>query len=321
MKNLKGILWFVLLLNIIFAAIIAPSSNLVITGRGATNNAAADGNINDHTTAIKEINGLIAESATYNATGLDIYYEEGIYKGLVPGEDYLVEFSLCSRGNNSDTVNIDVSLIESGELTWVTAAPTTVAMVPWQLTKFLVTVNPSGAYAAEKTTLNVDVALTAESAPNVVSYNAFPAANVSKTYNGAGVYGGVDLLSTQTLILMAQGYDLAIIDRVVEVFAPNGYDGLPVNINNIVPGSKVKYSLIIENKNASIATGVDLKDAIPANCHLYYTDEPTVNGSVNVIAEWKGATANVEPTANAVWFKITIPGYERVTASYTITVD
>jgi uncharacterized repeat protein (TIGR01451 family) len=117
-----------------------------------------------------------------------------------------------------------------------------------------------------------------------------------------------------TFVLLAEGYTVKVLSRTVTVNAPNG-------TAQLLPGAKIKYDITVQNLGGSIATSVNIKDLIPANCHLYYTDAPTVVGTTEWA--WLGATDNAatNATTDAVKYEITIPALTTVTASYTVTLD
>lgn len=302
--------------------IMAASNNIVITGVDFSRTAAAD-NINDAELTVLEINGLVEEKASYNAAELG-NFSNNIYKSLVPGEIYSVEVVGFSRGNDTkdgDIIQIAVDLDDTGADTWLNNEPATTNIYPWQLVGFSVTVNPVGAYAYEKATLNTTISLVGGSAPRIVSYNAFESAYLGGTYEGKGVYGGIATMAMNTFILETEGYDLTILSRSSTLNAPAGYNGEAITVLNIVPGTKITYTIVIKNNSMAEATSINLKDQIPANCHLYYTEAPSVVGAGSWA--WQGATDNSadQNTADAVKFEITIPAEGTVTASYSVTVD
>ncbi len=114
--------------------------------------------------------------------------------------------------------------------------------------------------------------------------------------------------------------DVVIISRQVSIISPtaNGYAG---SGTDIVPGSKIKYTITIRNSGAATANNYYIRDIVPNNTHLYYTgNPPTLNGeAINI--EYQGTTSNAGPGAE-IQFKYDLPpnGGEAY-FKYTLTVD
>lgn len=302
--------------------ITAASNNIVVSANGFVKTAAAD-NIPNAQIAVLEINGLVAERTAVNDTALGTK-SANVYKGLIPGQIYTAQLTALSRGNDqpdNDIVQISVGLDDTGPDTWLHNNPINLTIVPWQTQTFVVTVNPVGAYAFERATLNTTISLVPANAPRITSYNAFEAAFIGGTFEAKGIYGGIETLPVNTFALEAEGYDLTILSRSSSVNAPLNYTGEEITSINIVPGTKITYTIVIRNNSTAEATSINLTDKVPANCHLYYTEVPNVEGAVAWV--WQGATDNSadQNTADAVKFEITIPAEGIVTAAYTVTLD
>lgn len=300
--------------------ILAPSSNLVLGTEIDINyqkNATADA-LSDDAKNVIEINGLAKESVRDgNLAFASTMYANDYYKGLKPGEAYSVLLSYINRGNDTDAYGVTVDLVQQSNR-WTTSYSNSGLnnVGAWQIAQVEVKAMPESALSFEKTTLNITVGYDAGTA---VSYNAYTGAFINNTYANEGYYGGEDNFS-YTFRLEAEGYDLKVLSRSTTINAPSskGYTG---NGNDLVPGTKVKYIIAIYNNSTAVATSVNLKDAVPNNCHFYYSDAPAVVGALGW--DWKGATDNnagpgvVDP----INFEITIPARGTVTASYTVTVD
>lgn len=301
--------------------IVAPSNNLTLgtlVDTAYSKNAASDA-IADNSKTILEINGLAKESIRDgNLAFASTSYTNNIYKALKPGQTYSVFFSYINRGNATDTYQATVNISQAANrwsaVSGGNSGLTNVA--PWQKADFQVNAMPISANAFERVTLDVVIGLdTAEA----VSYNAYNNAYILKTFNNEGIYGGADSFSN-TFTLEAEGYDIRVINRSSVVKAPtqNGYSGPETDM---VPGAKIIYTVVLYNNSYSTAASINIKDNVPNNCHLYYSDLPQVTGATSW--NWKGLTDNTAGPGNSypIGFEITIPSRGTVTASYTVTVD
>ena len=121
-----------------------------------------------------------------------------------------------------------------------------------------------------------------------------------------------------SFVLQAEGYNVKVVTRNFTIAMPDGYTGVT---ENIVPGAKITYTIVMQNLSNSIANDIILADKVPNNCHVFVTDAactPNVIGANSWV--WQGATQNAN-TAGAIQFDMTIPGSGTVTASYVVTVD
>lgn len=303
--------------------IVAVSGNLTLktlVDMAYSRSATVD-SIADDTRYVMEINGLAKPtvrdgnlafaSSTYDNS-------KGLYRSLKPGQEYSVYFAYINRGNDIDsygsTINLEQQASRWTANTNSNSGLTNVA--PWQRAYLEVSVLPNSANAFERVTLDVTIGYDAGHA---VNYNAFAEANIYNTFDNEGLYGGEQSFN-YTFQLEAQGYELTVLSRTITINAPiqNGYSG---NQSDFVPGAKIRYSIVLFNNSYSTATSINIKDTVPNNCHLYFTERPAVLGAENWY--WKGETNNNAGPAsqNAVNFEITIPARSLVTASYTVTVD
>jgi len=247
---------------------------------------------------------------------LALSYSSSIYKGLEPGESYSVRFFFINRGNDDDSFSIS-SILTQGASRWtkneINSNLSNVS--PWQLGNVEVVAQPTLAEALEPVTLSVQIDLSPGTA---VNYDAFTNAYIGATYQDEGHYGGLQQAVNNTFRLEAEGYELTVLDRSVTISAPAGYSG---DADDLVPGSKIKYFIVVKNESTAVATSINLTDVIPQNCHLYYTNLPGVTGAT--AWEWQGVTNNsaTSETADAVKFVITIPASGTVTAQYSVTID
>lgn len=297
------------------SSILATSTNLKIEysaggGGGTTSKNAGEFGINDSAMSVLEINGLLETSI--DLTGLSaLNLSGGIYKGAVPGNDYLMRFSYINRGNNDEVVSFSSTVTDAD---WAGAGEVTVNLLEDASHTFIVTMNPG--YNAvenfERATFNMLTRLV--DPDNVVSYNSFADA-VGDIANGA--YGGTDNITHQ-YVFEIEGYNMEFDTRDAAVVAPSTY---PNASTDVVPGAKIRYSIVFRNNSKAIAKDVILKDKIPANCHFYYTDTPAVEGALS--SAWEGATDNNadKDTVDAVKFRVTVPAESTVTASYSVTID
>ncbi len=294
-------------------------SNLAVSAQHTLGSFSASGTAAlDKLHSVQKISGLAYETVLTDVTQNADY----LYQALVPGQTYGISFEYIQRGNNSDTIELSATLERqnTGNFNIVNGTNTlnyTVSKIiePWQVASFNILINADNAYSLDTATLNVSV-LVNGTAP--VSYSAFANAYAA-TFDSDRAYGGENF--SYIINLIAEGYDLEILERIVSVNAPAGYTGEVISSEKIVPGTKLDHYIVIKNNSFSDAVSINIKDVIPANCHLYYIENvmPTVNGAL--VWEWKGATANVAPKDNAIWYEITIPGQSVVTASYSVTLD
>lgn len=294
--------------------ILAPSTNLKVEygdgGGGTTTKNASEFGINDQSSTVLEINGLVETSV--DLSGLSgLSFSEGIYKSVIPGNDYVLRFSYLNRGNNDEVVSFSSTVTD---IDWAGSGEVTKDILEDATHTFIVTLNAgvNQVENLEKATINVMTQLV--DPDNVVSYNAFAAA-VSDMLNGG--YGGIDDIAHE-YGFQIEGYNLMFNNRGTAVQAPPSY---PNTSTDVVPGAKIRYSIVFKNNTKAIAKDVILRDVIPNNCHLYYTETPTVEGAVS--SAWEGALDNNadSSTPEAVKFKVTVPAEGTVTASYSVTID
>ncbi|MDC0977732.1 hypothetical protein OAR19_00575, partial [bacterium] len=303
--------------------VVASSSNLTLTtlvDPVYIRYSTTDGIGNDSKTVI-EINGLAKESVRDgNLAFASTTYSNPIYKGLKPGESYSVLFSYINRGNDTDSYTESVSLNQVASR-WSTSYSNSglMSVAPWQIADLEVTVLPNDANAFERVTLDVGISL---SGGNTYSYSSHTNAYPGGTFNGEGDYGGTDNVSYE-FVLEAEGFDLKVQNRIVNVSAPDDYTGVSVSSSSLVPGAKMTYSVVLYNNSYSVATSINLKDQIPNNCHFYYVAPSTPNVEGALAWEWQGVTDNnaTSTSTNAINFEITLPSRGIVTASYTVTLD
>jgi len=333
MKLLLGFLVVVVLTNALLASgtgagtpIQAPSVNLKVTytdgvGNSVTKNASADA-VGDWAESVKAIHGLVAgdilcpDLAGFVAT-------THLYTGVTANENYLFSFSFTNRSNEAVTADAAVVLAQNGTR-WSMIDDPAKVIAEDAVQTFLITVNSGTAIAFQRVTLNVTTSITAVPSvtKNVVSYNAWTAAVGAA--GDTGVYGGVDNIFNY-YVLEAQGFELTVLSRTAEITAPvaNGYAGL---ITDPVPGAKIKYTIAVRNDSSSVATDVDISDIIPNNCHLFFTDTPTVANEV--ANHWTALPAGFVPTANTTaggqtisFMNINISPNAVLTLNYTVTID
>ncbi|MDC0977700.1 chitobiase/beta-hexosaminidase C-terminal domain-containing protein [bacterium] len=144
-------------------------------------------------------------------------------------------------------------------------------------------------------------------------------ASVNVTVNGT------DLLYAITddyWFEIAGNPNLVLLSRTYQVIAPtaNGYTG---NDDDLVPGSKIRFTVVIENQGETMGYDCSVRDLVPVNTHLYdigaNAEPPTLNGNaINV--EYQGVTGN-PGSGSEVKFKFDLDAGERVTFNYTVTLD
>ncbi len=103
--------------------------------------------------------------------------------------------------------------------------------------------------------------------------------------------------------------------------APPGYNGETVTSKNMVPGSKINFTVVIFNEGEYMATDCYVKDLVPDSMHLYDLGEnaPTVNGDIENV-EYLGATGQAG-TGSAIEYKFDLLPGGRATFNYTVTID
>jgi uncharacterized repeat protein (TIGR01451 family) len=263
---------------------------------------------------------LSIHGLAYETLSADLGVSGNLYTPVVPGQPYGFSFEYINRGNMTDTYGVLPTIETTGGHFVADVAAPSIVVAPWQVAYADVNVSANNTTVSyERATLNVSIYIDNPVWDNaedlVASYNAFNGAYVGGTYADEGIYGGLgDSAMNYTFVLSAEGYTVKVLSRTVTVNAPNG-------TAQLLPGAKIKYDIAVQNLGGSIATSVNIKDLIPANCHLYHTDAPTVVGTTEWA--WLGATDNAatQATVDAVKYEITIPALTTVTASYTVTLD
>lgn len=294
------------------APINSYAADIVVSYQGGATNGLANGIPSITDLSVQKISGLT--DPRIEDGGLGEQYLGNMYAGLIPGEQYRLCYKFVNRGNSTDTYQIQSNLQQAGNR-WSVNAPAAVVVSPWQVAAANIVVAPATALAMESVTLNVGVALALDTA---VQYSAFSGAFTGGTYNNEGVYGGVQSVASQAYILQAEGYNVDIVTRSMNIINPNG---VTVDAANVVPGSLIKYTIVLRNHGNATASDVIIADKVPQNCHLYYSQEPTVNGAVS--ATWEGATSNaaIYTDVNAIRFRLTISPQTMTTLSYAVSVD
>jgi len=268
----------------------------------------------DSSIDVNKISGLALPGAQDGNMGLS--YAGSLYKGLEPGDSYSARFFFINRGNDDDTYTVTSVLTQSASRWSKSEINSNLSNVSaWQMGSVEVVAEPTSALALEEVTLSVTVELSGETA---VDYTRFSNAYAGATYQDEGNYGGAQSIGPLFFKLEAEGYSIKVIDRQLTINAPASYSG---DATDAVPGSKIKYFIILKNESTAVATSINLMDVIPENCHLYYTDLPSVTGAASY--EWQGAENNdaTSQTSDAVKYVITIPAEGTITASYTVTID
>ncbi len=295
--------------------IVAQAGGMKLNYNTETRYASEDGIANDTTTVLK-ISGF-AKERVYDGN-LGETFENNLYQGLMPGKEYSVLFSYINRGNDSDSLTANITLDQESSR-WTTLSNGLLNNISkWQKIDYEVKVLPANALAYERTTLKVTLSLLNG---NAVEYSKFTEAYGGGTLGDEGIYGGDDYFNYE-FYLQAESVDLVFVDRIAYAEKPDSLvGGIEIDEKNYVPGTKIRYAVVIRNDSAAMIPTVNLKDIIPQHCHLYYTDLPTIAGIPSSNWEWKGATAN-SATGEAVYFEIkNMPGNTTVTASYTVTLD
>lgn len=306
--------------------ITAPSTDLKIvygdgSGGSTTKNASIDG-INDWASEVKAVHGLLPGEISCPTIVGFTGANHGPYIGITGNQEYAISFTYNNRSNESITADIAAAVLGGGGR-WTVADTSELNVDEDQNKTFFVTINVGNALAFERITVNITASITAvpSTTKNVVSYNAFENA-VGDMQNGA--YGGIDDIFNY-YVLEAQGFNLSVVSRSVEVIAPTsrGYNG---GANDPVPGAKIKYSIAVRNDGSTVATNVDISDKIPNNCHLYFNDTPEVLGERNNhwVAEPDGfaPTLNTTAAGTVITFNdVNISPNNTVTLSYTVTID
>jgi uncharacterized repeat protein (TIGR01451 family) len=293
-------------------------------GVAQSKSAAADLLVEDWTEEVAAIHGLLPGTVLCPAIAAFAEANHGVYDALPAASDYVFNLTFRNRSNESVTADVEAALIQAGAR-WSITDTAAQTIVEDSIGQYYVTVNSGTALAFERVTVNITASITEVPSvtKNVVSYNVFDGA-IGDNANGG--YGGDDDIPYY-YILEAEGFDLSVITRSVEITSPQlkGYTG---GANDPVPGAKIKYTIAVKNNSSSVATAVDISDVIPNNCHLYFNDTPTVEGEVN--DHWVAGTdgTGFDPTSNAtaagatITFKdINISANETITLNYTVTID
>lgn len=270
------------------------------------------------TVTVAKISGL--EHENIKDGNLGEAFSNNLYKGLEPGREYSVELNYINRGNDTDSYSADITL-EQTDARWLKAeyVNNLSNVSRWQQTGFEVKVMPNQANNFEKVTLNISIELIGATAKK---YEAHPGAWLGGTFNNDGWYGGQQRFpesGSNVFVLEAQSYNVKFIKKTALINVPEEVQ--ESNQGKLIPGSQILFSVVLKNESSAVATSVNIKDVVPQNCHLYYTDTPAVEGAVSW--QWKGATDNTadENTVDAVFFEVTMPSKGTVTVNYTVTVD
>lgn len=277
---------------------------------------ANEDNIANDTTLVQKISGF-AKERVYDGN-LGETFENNAYQGLTPGREYSVLLSYINRGNDTDSLTANVNLQQEDSRWNMLSNGLLNNVSKWQKIDYEVKVLPASAMAYERTTLNITLSLLNG---NAVEYSKFSEAYGGGTLGNEGVYGGADYFNYE-FCLQAQSVELLFVDRLVYVEKPDSLvEGIDIDEKNYVPGTKIRYAVVIRNNSSITIPTVNLKDVIPEHCHLYYTELPTIEGIPTENWEWKGATENIA-IGEAVYFEVrNMPGNTTVTASYTVTLD
>lgn len=306
----------------ILAKAVSLNVHFVDQGGSSQSKSAATDGISDWTQSVKAIHGLDPQTALCPAITGFAEANHGPYQGLAAASNYVFDLSFRNRSNESVTTDVIAAMTQAGSR-WSITDSAEKTIIEDQIEHYFVTVNSGTALAFERVTINVTASITAvpSTTKNVVSYNAFANA-VGDMQNGA--YGGIDNIAYY-YILEAEGFDLTVVTRSVEITAPTGYTGNP---NDPVPGAKVKYTIAVKNNSSSVATAVDISDVIPNSCHLYFNDTPTVEGEVN--NHWVAGIdgTSFSPTVNTTaggatvtFMDVNISANATITLNYTVTID
>lgn len=314
--------------------ILFSSSNISIMYTAADSSTISENGtsyaINDHSINILEINGLI-EIETYDMShiagvnpSINInLLAENSYTGIPDGE-YLMQYTYMNRGNTNEDIGItaNISGAEPADRWNIFPQRTTINLAEDQVHTFKVSLNVTAPYALDEVTLSINIGL--ENPTNVVSYNAFNNAYVyfagAPQYAEYGTaYGGTGNFSYQ-YELQAEGYNLKYLLREKEVTAPSEYTAYGgTNLTDPVPGSKITYTTQVINNNTSVAHGVNIKDIIPNNCHLF----PGSDEIQNIISgSWDSSVGYLPGEGTEVgWDNVYISPNTTITVKYTVTID
>jgi uncharacterized repeat protein (TIGR01451 family) len=321
MKNkIKGIIIFLSSLLLILSLgqasgvgagteITAISTNLIVTF-GEDSLTGSEEGIADVTNTVLEINGLV--ETAIDTTVIDGLLDTGVYKGITPNTDIVLSYTYLNRGNTTEDVRVSMDIVQDGDTGWTGDIAITANLAEDATYTFIVTINPTSVYNLQQVT--VDILAHLITATNVVSYNSF--ANAIMAYSGPGGYsgyGGTDNI-THAYVLEIEAYNSAFQTRTSEVFAPSAYSGAT---DAVVPGSKIKYDIVIINNSEAEARDIQIRDVIPYNCHLYdntYSIAGTTAGSES----WTGTG---DPGSTVGWNDVDIPASSTITATYTVTID
>ncbi len=306
--------------------ITATSTNIVLRysdgGSGEVSKNAKSDLIADWRQTIKAIHGLLPGDITCPQLA-GFAKDTRVYTNVTANVDYVFSFTYYNRSNENVTADA-VTVFNQPASRWSYIDPAARRIVEDEAVTYKVTVNSGTAIANEKVTLNVTASITAVESGmgnlNVVSYNVFE--NVVSSDMQLGAYGGVNDIFN-FYVLQAQGFSLTIITRNIDITVPSGYTG---GAHDPVPGAKLTYTIVLRNNNTSVATNVDIFDNIPSNCHLYYTDVPTVLGEVRNL--WNAGGGGFTPTGNTVpggslitFNDVNISGNHTITLNYAVTID
>ncbi len=314
------------------STILFSSANISIMYTAADSSTVSENGtahaIDDHSISILEINGLIEieKYDMYNIAESNPSINQAAENSYtdIPAGEYLLTYTYMNRGNTSEEIGLtaNISGAEPVDRWNVFPQNTTLNLAEDQVHTFRVSLNVTAPYALDETTLSINVGLSDPT--NVVSYNAFDSAYVY--FAGApeyaeygGAYGGTGNFSYQ-YNLQAEGYNLKYLLRQKEIAAPAEYAAYPgANLTDPVPGSKITYTTQIVNHNTSVAHGVNIKDIIPNNCHLF----PDSHEIQNIISgSWDSSVGSLAAEGTEVgWENVYISPNATVTVKYTVTID
>jgi uncharacterized repeat protein (TIGR01451 family) len=302
--------------------IIAPSVNIELIYTSGSGSAVTENGsyheISDITSTVLTINGLVEIGV--DETALSSLTPVGnIYTNVIAGTDYTLSYAYLNRGNAEDNVSFSATITEVTSGNWTGATSSIQSIAEDSFVTFSFTIRALTANVENLETATFNVLTSIVTPDNVVSYNSF--ADAVMAYSGpAGYsgYGGTDNIEHQ-IVIQIEDYNLSYLSRLVTINAPPDY---PNTDSDLVPGSKIRYSIVVKNDTSAIAKDIVLTDIIPNNCHLYYTDTPSIEGGTD--SSWEGETnndASQSSPGNGVQFQVTIATQETVTLSYSVTVD
>ncbi|MDC0977731.1 hypothetical protein OAR19_00570 [bacterium] len=292
--------------------IFVPSTNIELAysdgGGSATSKNGSEDGLADISTTILEINGLVETDV--DSTEINYLLSGGVYRNVTPGVDVVLRLTYLNRGNTDEETRISVDITQAASR-WTGDVMITVNIVQDQTHQFVVTINPATVENLERAT--VDILADLVSATNVVSYNAYSGAVglFDGGFQSDVSYGGTDNIGHQ-YVLEAEGYDLEFVKRASLVTAPGTYGG---TITDVVPGSIIRYKIVVKNNSGAVAKDVEINDQIPNNCHMYNTDTPTPN------ADFISPANDTSGEGTAVLFRVTVPANSTATVNYSVTID